>query len=71
MKKDKKKVRLTSSCDDDMFMQGEIHLELDPSDGLNGIELRLELQSRQPIYLRKGEIKELADNLMKLHDLIS
>lgn len=66
----KKITKLTVSCDDNMFMSGEINLRLDPNDGLGGIKIGLNLQADLPIYLRKYEIKDLIEALQKLHDLI-
>lgn len=67
-------IKLSSTCDDEMFMSSEIHLEYDPKDGLNGVALILQLQCKGDIeywsYLRKGEIKSLIDNLQKVYDLI-
>lgn len=74
MPKNKKNIRLTSTCDDEMFMSSEIHLDFQPSDGLNGVALILQLQCKGDrefwSYLRKGEIKQLIDNLQKVYDLI-
>lgn len=69
MPKKKTEVR-KSDCDDGMFMQSEIILTYTPGK-LNVLELDIELQSgHKPAYLRKGEIKNLIDNLQYFYDAI-
>ena len=61
--------KLISSCDDRMFMSSEIILKYKKSDNLGGIALELDTQSGgRWAYLRKGEVKELINNLQTFLD---
>lgn len=62
-----KETKLKSSCDDSHFMSGEIILTHKEGDQLGGIRMELDLQARQPVYIRKEEVKDLIDNLTVLY----
>jgi hypothetical protein len=60
--------KLVSTCDDDMFMSGEIHLTYKEDKNIPGINLELDLQYGRRAFLRPEEIQQLINNLQTFLD---